>query len=212
MLSRFETEVRSQLTQLAKLVKKYERGDMPKSDWLDKLVFRRMEEMHAVCCDLSPAETNVHSAQAETDKSENLFLYIDLPRFDFPVVFTEPVRLLHVSKTLIVQLTKQESHASSLSTSGQSSSLHPPSTPSSVTSDPRLWLIVDPDMARENPVEDKHRRLVRSHRNGPLDRELKPNAKIRDELNVNLLVFCQILSLTLHKRKSSIIHLVSSSP
>lgn len=37
---------------------------------------------------------------------------------------------------------------------------------------------------RENPVEAKHRRLVRSHRNGPLDRELKPNAKIRDELNV----------------------------
>jgi hypothetical protein len=42
-------------------------------------------------------------------------------------------------------------------------------------------------MARENPVEDKHRRLVRSHRNGPLDRELKPNAKIRDELSVNTL-------------------------
>lgn len=37
---------------------------------------------------------------------------------------------------------------------------------------------------RKNPVEAKHRRLVRDHRNGPLDRELKPNAKIRDELNV----------------------------
>jgi phosphatidylinositol 3-kinase len=36
-------------TNLTKLVKKYERGDMPKSDWLDKLVFRRMEEIHAVC-------------------------------------------------------------------------------------------------------------------------------------------------------------------
>ena len=29
--------------------------------------------------------------QAETEKSENLFLYIDLPRFDFPVIFSEPV-------------------------------------------------------------------------------------------------------------------------
>lgn len=47
-----------------------------------------------------------------------------------------------------------------------------------------LFTIVDPEIARENPVEAKHRRLVRSHRNGPLDRELKPNAKIRDELNV----------------------------
>jgi len=39
-----------------KLVKKHERGDMPKSEWLDKLVFRRMSEIHAVrlhtvsCC------------------------------------------------------------------------------------------------------------------------------------------------------------------
>jgi phosphatidylinositol 3-kinase len=55
------------------LVKKYERGDIAKSDWLDKLAFRKMEEIHA----------------AETTKSENLFLYIDMPRFDFPVVFSE---------------------------------------------------------------------------------------------------------------------------
>lgn len=32
------------------------------------------------------------SPKAETEKSENLFLYIDLPRFDFPVIFSEPVR------------------------------------------------------------------------------------------------------------------------
>lgn len=29
-------------------MKKYERGDLPKTDWLDKLTFRRMEEIHAV--------------------------------------------------------------------------------------------------------------------------------------------------------------------
>lgn len=46
-------------------------------------------------------------------------------------------------------------------------------------------LILDPDIARDNPVEAKHRRLVRSHRNGPLDRDLKPNPKIRDDLNVS---------------------------
>lgn len=43
-------------------------------------------------------------------------------------------------------------------------------------------------MERENPVEDKHRRLVRSHRSSPYDRELKPNAKIRDELGVSVQV------------------------
>lgn len=47
-----------------------------------------------------------------------------------------------------------------------------------------LPLVLDPDIVRDNIVEDKHRRLVRSHRNGPLDRDLKPDPKIRDELNV----------------------------
>ena len=31
------------------LVKKFERGDLPKSDWLDALAFRKMAEIHAVC-------------------------------------------------------------------------------------------------------------------------------------------------------------------
>ena len=35
-------------TSSSQLVKKYERGDLPKSDWLDKLTFRKMEEIHAV--------------------------------------------------------------------------------------------------------------------------------------------------------------------
>lgn len=49
-------------------------------------------------------------------------------------------------------------------------------------------IVLDPDLLRDNPVEAKHRRLVRSHRNGPLDRDLKPNPKIRDELNVSITI------------------------
>ena len=30
------------------LVKKYERGDLPKSDWLDNLTFRKMASIHSV--------------------------------------------------------------------------------------------------------------------------------------------------------------------
>jgi hypothetical protein len=39
----------------------------------------------------------------ETEKSNNLYLYIDLPRFDFPVIFSELVKLLpyfHVASLL----------------------------------------------------------------------------------------------------------------
>ncbi|GJE85603.1 atypical/PIKK/PI3K protein kinase [Phanerochaete sordida] len=142
---------RDEMGRLEKLVKKYERGDLPKSDWLDTMAFRRMEEIHA----------------SETGKSENLFLYIDLPRFDFPVIFSE-------------------TDSASASTSATPVIPAPPVTatvPSALAADAYLWAIVDPDVAKENPVEDKHRRLVRSHRSSPYDRELKPNAKIRDELN-----------------------------
>jgi hypothetical protein len=34
--------------------------------------------------------------KVETEKSNNLYLYIDLPRFDFPVIFSELVRFLSV--------------------------------------------------------------------------------------------------------------------
>lgn len=143
---------RDEMGRLEKLVKKYERGDLPKSDWLDKMAFRKMEEIHS----------------AETTKSSNMFLYIDIPRFDFPVIFSEP-------ETQSIP-----------STSAPQTTITPlpmaPLLPPSFGTDPHLWAVSDPDMLRENPVEDKHRRLVRSHRSSPYDRELKPNAKIRDEL------------------------------
>ena len=47
-------------------------------------------------------------------------------------------------------------------------------------------LVIDPEITRENPVEAKHIRLGRNHRSGPLDRDLKPDANIRDDLNVIL--------------------------
>lgn len=162
------SEITNTLT-IWQLVKKYERGDLPKSDWLDSLAFRKMEEIHAVCTSLQTSNSWDLLQQAETEKSNNLFLYIDLPRFDFPVIFNEP-----------------EARSIPSTTSISSSPSNAPTAPpiSSFTTDMHLWSIVDPEIARENPVEDKHRRLVRSHRSGPYDRELKPNAKIRDELAV----------------------------
>ncbi|KAJ8078600.1 Phosphatidylinositol (PI) 3-kinase [Marasmius tenuissimus] len=152
-------EVRDEMGRLEKLVKKYERGDLPKSDWLDKMTFRKMEEIHA----------------AEAQKSENLFLYIDLPRFDFPVIFCEPEPTV-------------PSSSSAFNSNIPPAHSHPhPQTPTTASApaplsslDTHLWSVIDPEAIRENPVEDKHRRLVRSHRSGPYDRDLKPNAKDRD--------------------------------
>jgi hypothetical protein len=63
---------------------------------------------------------------------------------------------------------------------------------------PIVSFVYDPDMDRENLVEAKHRRLVRSHRSGPLDRELKPNAKLRDEIYVSISRLIEISKLTIN--------------
>ncbi|KAI9503625.1 Phosphatidylinositol (PI) 3-kinase [Coemansia spiralis] len=50
----------------------------------------------------------------------------------------------------------------------------------------KYCLVFDPEMYRDNPSESKHRRLLRGYRSDILDRELKPNAAIRDQLNTIL--------------------------
>ncbi|CAG7852601.1 Phosphatidylinositol 3-kinase vps34 Short=PI3-kinase vps34; Short=PI3K vps34; Short=PtdIns-3-kinase vps34; AltName: Full=Vacuolar protein sorting-associated protein 34 [Serendipita indica DSM 11827] len=143
--------LRDEMGRLEKLMKKFDRGDLPRNDWLDLLAFRRIEEIH----------------KTEEAKSENLYLYIDLPKFDFPIVYNE-LESYPVTNRIVPQ---------------------PQAAPAAVqpviniNQDPHLWAILDPDMELENPVEDKHRRLVRSHRNGPLDRELKPNPELRNHLD-----------------------------
>ncbi|KAG1727714.1 atypical PIKK PI3K protein kinase [Suillus lakei] len=135
---------RDEMGRLEKLVKKYERGDLPKSDWLDNMAFRKMEEMHA---------------------SESMYLYVDLPHFDFPMIFSK----VEAQNQVTIPFAAQTPVA--------------PVLPCYFATNPHLWAILDPEIARENPVEDKRRRLVRGHRSSPYDRELKPNAKIGDELN-----------------------------
>ncbi|GAA5999651.1 phosphatidylinositol 3-kinase VPS34 [Rhodotorula paludigena] len=156
--------LKDEMGRLEKLVKKHERGDIARLDWLDKLAFRQIEKIH----------------KAESEKSDNLFLYIDLPRFDFPVVFSEPEYPLPILSSHTLSSTLAAPATTAASAQGVAAA----STSSALAAaEASLFTIVDPEIVRKNPVEAKHRRLVRDHRNGPLDRELKPNAKIRDELN-----------------------------
>ncbi|KAG0244154.1 Phosphatidylinositol (PI) 3-kinase [Actinomortierella wolfii] len=145
-----DTGERDEMDQLEKLMKKLDRGDIVRSEWLDNLAFRQIERLH-----------KKHASQ-----SNNMMLHIDLPKFDFPVIFDEHVY-------------KRPPGGSSLS--GSVANIAQSSGPPSGIPSP-LFIVEDPEIARDNPVENKHRRLVRSHRNGPLDRELKPNPKIRDEI------------------------------
>ncbi|GJJ71006.1 phosphatidylinositol 3-kinase [Entomortierella parvispora] len=145
-----DTGERDEMDRFEKLLKKQDRGDIPRTEWLDNLAYRQIEQIH-----------KKYAAQ-----SDKMLLIIELPRFDFPVIFDEYAYETKLSTT------------SSFGGSVNSSipSLHTTSPSNSI------FIVADPEIQRENPVEAKHRRLVRSHRNSPLDRELKPNPKIRDEL------------------------------
>lgn len=132
------------------------------------------------------------TAQEESAKTDKTYLYIDLPRFDLPVVFGEMEYALPSLPALVTT-----ANGPSQPTTGPSVA---PSSVATILSQPDsgLFSIIDPEIARDNVVEAKHLRLVRSHRSGPLDREMKPNAHTRDELNA-ILDYPPTQSLTSHE-------------
>ncbi|KAI5796258.1 kinase-like domain-containing protein [Peziza echinospora] len=97
-------------------------------------------------------------------KREEIYLVVEFPRYDYPVVYADyeyPSKIPKPVQTVQGHPVKED----------EGSDEEWPN---------HVW---DPEAEMDNPCELKHRRLVRSHRNGPLDKELKPNAKIRDELH-----------------------------
>lgn len=204
------TTEEDELERLEKLFKKHEMGEIPRVDWLDQLVFKAVEkkkkEVESAIKISSKASRHIEDNQdrskgdaessssamekeeAESEDEDNRFtLIIDFPRFDFPIVFTD----FEYSPPPI---SSQAHHTPS---TGNVNLKPPPEvqlgpgingTGHGVGEDdfnaPPLICVYDPEVgAKDNPAESKHRRLVRSHRTGVLDRDLKPNAKIRDELN-----------------------------
>ncbi len=186
-----------ELERMEKLFKKHEMGEIPRVDWLDQLVFRGFEKrgLEAARSSLKTMQRQraSRSGQAAEDgvaqPPEDLskfVLNVELPRFDFPVVFAD-----HEYPPPAV--------TSSQHMSGSQSNviLRPPpevqfgpgingGIESGGGLGGRLFRVYDPETdARDNPAESKHRRLNRSqHRHGILDKDLRPNAKVRDELNL----------------------------
>ncbi|KAJ0369066.1 hypothetical protein COL26b_010582 [Colletotrichum chrysophilum] len=193
-----------ELERMEKLFKKHEMGEIPRVDWLDQLVFRGFEkrglqsakqslkamqrqqtkngdavnEKNRVADENNAVDTETHAGFSKFQ------LNVELPRFDFPVVFADleypppPISALqHMSASQSNVMLKPPPEVqfgpgiNALGDSGPGS---------------RLMKVYDPEVgARDNPAESKHRRLVRSqHRHGILDKDLKPNAKVRDELNL----------------------------
>ncbi|KAK0655939.1 kinase-like domain-containing protein [Cercophora newfieldiana] len=192
-----EDKITEDLERMDALFKKHEMGEIPKVDWLDQLIFRKAErKAFEATQDLQKAaqRRQVANSGAEDRKGPdagrdpelpNFVLNVELPKFDFPVVFADheypppPISSLQhpsASQSNIVLKPPPEVHfGPGINGVDDDEGYGGP-----------LIRVYDPEVgARDNPAESKHRRLVRSqHRNGILDKDLKPNAKVRDELNL----------------------------
>lgn len=170
-------------------------NELPTNEWLDQFVYRqigrlqRNEAKDGVERQLRTQKqtqtngnaTNGHAAdEDEEEEHAGIFhLYVEFPRFDHPIVYTDheypapPISTMQGSQSEVrLRPPPEVAFGPGIDDDGADASVG------------RLVRIYDPEVGiRDNPAESKHRRLVRSHRTGVLDRDLKPNAKIRDELN-----------------------------
>jgi phosphatidylinositol 3-kinase len=118
------------------------------------------------------------------EDSERFTLYIEFLRWDFPIVFEDYEYEL---PQIITQFQNIPSSTNPALGPVPEVRLGPGiagATGLDADEASRIIRIYDPEQfQKDNPCEVKHRRLIRSDRNGYMDRDLKPNAKLRDELN-----------------------------
>ncbi|KEY68734.1 hypothetical protein S7711_00606 [Stachybotrys chartarum IBT 7711] len=190
-----------ELDRMEKLFKKHEMGEIPRVEWLDQMVFRSFEKRGLQAAKSSmqmlqrQRSVNGDNAEHKNGTAANpedgrpgvstFLLNVELPRFDFPVVFADheyeppPISALQplsASQANLAQRQPQVQYGPGINAVEESWN-----SPGA-----RLVNVYDPEVGqRDNPAEAKHRRLFRSsHRHGILDKDLKPNAKVRDELNL----------------------------
>ncbi|KAL4808715.1 kinase-like domain-containing protein [Aspergillus unguis] len=180
-----------ELERVEVLIKKHEMEEIPRIDWMDQLVFRQLERLKLNADDaarkraiLLKANKDKHGSHEDEDEdeeevdAENFTLYVEFPRFDHPIVWTD-----HEYPPPPISSYPQNAPGNA------NGALKPlPEVrlgPGIEGADGEgVIRIYDPEVGQTgNPCEDKHRRLIRSHRTGIMDRDLKPNPKIRDDLN-----------------------------
>lgn len=173
--------------------------DLPPLKWLDKQTYRVIETIHD------------RESQAITNQ---LWLYVDLPRLEWPVVWCEDEASTATNRHRGFGASEAPPSTSTTLGSGPggpgapttstnpataTGSLNRPHTSAAPLLDRSFFTIPDPESQRENPIEAKHRRLVRaqrSRRRGIADgasssmtpahlalaRDLKPDKTARDQV------------------------------
>ncbi|KAK4541369.1 hypothetical protein LTR36_008127 [Oleoguttula mirabilis] len=196
----------AELDRLVGLMKKHEMGDITENKWLDQMVFRQIEKLErqsvkdssrpkphapsgngAEKSDLNGGVIEPRCAEGDPDHVDgSFFLYLEFPRFDHPIVFADheypspPISSVHAPPSQSAAAVNFKPPPEVQLGPG----IHSDGNGTSDTDGgSRLIHIYDPEIGyADNPAETKHRRLIRGQRNA-LDRDLKPNPKMRDFLN-----------------------------
>lgn len=190
-----EDKAQEELDRMEALFKKHEMGEIARVEWLDQLAFRSFEKRgyQSARATQKPAQPQPvgqfrGDSQGESSRRDktpsNFVLNVELQKFDFPIVFGDheypppPISSLQhmsASQSNVLKPPPEVHFGPGINGLDDDEGYGGP-----------LIQVYDPEVGqRDNPAESKHRRLVRSqHRNGVLDKDLKPNAKVRDELNM----------------------------
>ncbi|KAI5951314.1 VPS34 [Candida jiufengensis] len=170
------------LTDLEKDLIKYENGEYPRINWLDKLSLPKINEM------ISNSTNN--------NKDYDYYLYVELPQFEFPIVYSDikfdvpTIEPIHESNINIPPINTMSKILNSID------------IPKSTSQDHSKAKIFDPDFqitsntsatpsnnqpnSNNNildPIELKFHKLERNiNNNSIIDKDLKPSPQLRDEL------------------------------
>lgn len=189
---RLDSEL-AEIDRMERLFKQQEMGEISRVEWLDQLVFRGFEKKTSQVAKESLKELQFQQKVSATKSKtfsvderpgpSRFVLHVELPMFDNPVVFADHEYLLPPISNLGPSIASSESNVQLRPVPNLQ---YGPGIGSSREQDAgRIIRVYDPELSqKDNPAETKHRRLVRSqHRNGLMDKDLKPNAMVRDEIN-----------------------------
>jgi phosphatidylinositol 3-kinase len=209
LLPKFPEE--AEVERLEGLLKKHEMSELPQNQWLDGMAFniigkkaREADEAARKCASFQNAykrrkpegangenglttEEGDESASSDDEDEEQFTLYIEFPRWDFPIVFED----YEYEPSQTLKDFQPSASNSGINTKPTPEVKYGPGIAGGrIIQDEELYPVIqvfDPEQfQKENPCETKHRRLVRSDRNAYSDQDEKPNAKLRDELNAIL--------------------------
>jgi phosphatidylinositol 3-kinase len=152
---------------LQKVRERYDRGEIRKVDWLDQLMFERMQSMENA---VTPLPDSFRATIGGPDSG--IFMLVELPFFGDDVLYEENAYNITAGHTLKQMPSYSNSYES----------IDSQDAGGGVWWSEHLLVVDDPGLDAPNPVEAKHRKLTRDMLRGLIDPNLKPNIEERAKL------------------------------